>query len=179
MRRCWRCWQLSNISLFLPTPLFWQTGDLPNIRVRSVSAIFCIPHFLELSVLFCEFSIDRITILFSNHLDFLCIELSTLLMPCFAMLGAVRQRSSRVLECKLPDAFDGSKKLCGRFPQSFRVYWGVRDYPSVLASIFSIATISGLLKILSSTSELSPACCACSSTALSCASGTIFTPFPP
>ena len=179
MLHCWRCWQLSDISPFLPTPLFWQTGDLPNIRVRSVSAIFCIPHFLELSVLFCEFSIDRITILFSNHLDFLCIELSTLLMPCFAMLDAVRQRSSRVLACKRPAAFDGSKKLCGRFPQSFRVYWRMRDYPSVLASIFSIATISGLLKILSSTSELSPACCTCSSTALSCASGTIFTPFPP
>lgn len=135
--------------------------------------------FLELSVLFCEFSIDRITILFSNQLDFLCIELSTLLMPCFAMLDAVRQRSSCVLACKLPAAFDGSKKLCGRFSQSFRVYWRMCDYPSVLASIFSIATISGLLKILSSTSELSPACCTCSSTALSCASGTIFTPFPP
>ena len=97
----------------------------------------------------------------------------------FAMLDAVRQRSSCVLACKPPAAFDGSKKLCGRFPQSFRVYWRMRDYPSVLASIFSIATISGLLKILSSTSELSPACCTCSSTALSCASGTIFTPFPP
>jgi hypothetical protein len=35
---------------FLPAPLFWQTGDLPNIRVRSVSAIFCAPHFLALSV---------------------------------------------------------------------------------------------------------------------------------
>jgi len=34
----------------LPTPLFWQTGDLPNIRVRSVSAIFCAPYFLALSV---------------------------------------------------------------------------------------------------------------------------------
>ena len=164
---------------FLPTTLLWQTGDLPNIRVHGVPAIFCTQYFLELSVLLCELSIDRITILFSNHLDFLCIELSTLHMPCFAMLDAVRQRSSRVLECKLPDAFDGSKKLCGRFPQSFRVYWRMCDYPSVLASIFSIATISGLLKILSSTSELSPACCTCSSTALSCASGTIFTPFPP
>ena len=136
-------------------------------------------RFLTLSVCLCGFSIDKITIFFSNRLDFLCIELSTLLMPCFAMLDAVRQRSSCVLACKPPAAFDGSKKLCGRFPQSFRVYWGVRDYPSVLASIFSIATISGLLKILSSTSELSPACCTCSSTALSCASGTIFTPFPP
>ena len=164
---------------FLPTTLFWQTGDLPNIRVRSVSAIFCAPYFLALSVCLYGFAIDKITIFFSNRLDFLCIELSTLLMPCFAMLGAVRQRRSRVLECKLPDAFDGSKKLCGRFPQSFRVYWRMCDYPSVLASIFSIATISGLLKILSSTSELSPACCTCSSTALSCASGTIFTPFPP
>ena len=85
---------------------------------------------------------DKITIFFSNRDDFLCIELSTLPMPCFAMLDAVRQRSSRVLECKLPDAFDGSKKLCGRFSQSFRVYGSVRDYPSVLASIFSIATIS-------------------------------------
>lgn len=179
MPRCWHCWQLSNTLPFLPTPLFWQTGDLPNIRVRSVSAIFCAPHFLELSVWLCGFSIDKITIFFSNRLDFLCIELSILLMPCFDMLGAVRQRSSRVLACKLPDAFDGSKKLCGRFPQSFRVYWRMCDYPSVLASIFSIATISGLLKILSSTSELSPACCTCSSTALSCASGTIFTPFPP
>ena len=35
---------------FLPTPLFWQTGDLPNIRVHSVSAIFCAPYFLALSV---------------------------------------------------------------------------------------------------------------------------------
>ena len=69
---------------------------------------------------------DKITIFFSNRDDFLCIELSILLMPCFAMLGAVRQRSSRVLACKLPDAFDGSKKLCGRFPQSFRVYWCAR-----------------------------------------------------
>ena len=44
---CWRCWQLSDISPFLPTPLFWPTGDLPNIRVHSVSAIFCAPYFLE------------------------------------------------------------------------------------------------------------------------------------
>jgi hypothetical protein len=35
---------------FLPTTLLWQTGDLPNIRVRSVSAIFCAPYFLTLSV---------------------------------------------------------------------------------------------------------------------------------
>lgn len=104
---------------FLPTTLLWQTGDLPNIRVHGVPAIFCTQYFLELSVLLCELSIDRITILFSNHLDFLCIELSTLLMPCFAMLDAVRQRSSRVLACKRPAAFDGSKKLCGRFSQSF------------------------------------------------------------
>ena len=57
--RCWRCWQLSNISPFLPTPLFWQTGDLPNIRVRSVSAIFCASYFLALSVCLCGFSIDK------------------------------------------------------------------------------------------------------------------------
>ena len=61
---CWRCWQLSNISPFLPTPLFWQTGDLPNIRVHTVSAIFCAPYFLELSVWLCGFSIDKITIFF-------------------------------------------------------------------------------------------------------------------
>ena len=156
------------ISLYVGNVWRMETGNL-----------FFTYDFLELSVLLCELSIDRITILFSNHLDFLCIELSTLHMPCFAMLDAVRQRSSRVLACKPPAAFNGSKKLCGRFPQSFRVYWRMCDYPSVLASIFSIATISGLLKILSSTSELSPACCACSSTALSCCFCSIFTPFPP
>jgi hypothetical protein len=30
---------------FLPTTLLWQTGDLPNIRVHGVPAIFCAPHF--------------------------------------------------------------------------------------------------------------------------------------
>ena len=69
---------------FLPTTLFWQTGDLPNIRVHGVSAIFCTPYFLALSVWLCGFSIDKMTMLFSNRDDFLCIELSTLLMPCFA-----------------------------------------------------------------------------------------------
>ena len=84
--RCWRWWQFSNISPFLPTPLFWQTDDLPNIRVRSVSAIFCAPHFLALSVWWDGFSTGKITMFFSNRLDFLCIELSTLLMPCFAII---------------------------------------------------------------------------------------------
>lgn len=65
---CWRCWQLSDISPFLPTPLFWQTGDLPNISVRTVPAIFYAPYFLALSVWLCGFSIDKITILFSNTL---------------------------------------------------------------------------------------------------------------
>ena len=44
---------------FLPTTLLWQTGDLPNIRVHSVSAIFCAPYFLALSVWLCGFSIDK------------------------------------------------------------------------------------------------------------------------
>ena len=57
--RCWWCWQLSNISPFLPAPLFWQTSDLPNIRVHSVSAIFCAPYFLALSVWLYGFSIDN------------------------------------------------------------------------------------------------------------------------
>jgi hypothetical protein len=35
---------------FLPTTLLWQTGDLPNIRVHGVPAIFCAPYFLALSV---------------------------------------------------------------------------------------------------------------------------------
>ena len=117
--------------------------------------------------------------IFCNILLFAALSVTIILAHRCAVVDDVRQKDDCVLGRKPPAAFDGSKKLCGRFPQSFRVYWRMRDYPSVLASIFSIATISGLLKILSSTSELSPACCTCSSTALSCASGTIFTPFPP
>jgi len=58
--RCWRCWQLSNISPFLPTPLFWQTGDLPNISVRTVPAIFYAPHFYTLFSAISRFWGDQI-----------------------------------------------------------------------------------------------------------------------
>jgi len=58
--RCWHCWQLSNISPFLPAPLFWQTGDLPNIRVRTVPAIFYAPHFYTLFSAISRFWGDQI-----------------------------------------------------------------------------------------------------------------------
>ena len=57
---CWRCWQLSDISPFLPTPLFWQTGDLPNISVRTVPAIFYAPHFYTLFSAISRFWGDKI-----------------------------------------------------------------------------------------------------------------------
>jgi hypothetical protein len=57
---CWRCWQLSDISPFLPTPLFWQTGDLPNISVRTVPAIFYAPHFYTLFSAISRFWGDQI-----------------------------------------------------------------------------------------------------------------------
>lgn len=135
--------------------------------------------FIHYSARFHVFGATKSTIFLSNILLFAALSVTIILAHRCAVVDDVRQKDDCVLGRKPPAAFDGSKKLCGRFPQSFRVYWRMRDYPSVLASIFSIATISGLLKILSSTSELSPACCACSSTALSCGSGMICTPFPP
>ena len=57
---CWRCWQLSNISPFLPAPLFWQTGDLPNISVRTVPAIFYASHFYTLFSAISRFWGDQI-----------------------------------------------------------------------------------------------------------------------
>ena len=48
------------------------------------------------------------------------------------MLDAVRQRSSRVLECKLPDAFDGSKKT-------------LREISAELSSILAYVRLSQCL----------------------------------
>jgi hypothetical protein len=45
---------------FLPTTLLWQTGDLPNISVRTVPAIFYAPHFYTLFSAISRFWGDKI-----------------------------------------------------------------------------------------------------------------------